>query len=173
MSTIFCIGNSIVESEGDEFGAGGWVGRLQHKILANTKVGENRVYNLGVGMETSLDLLHRLHSEVSYRNPDIIILQASHGDSRFHQSLDGKHDFEIGSAARLRTWSRILRFLKNFKSLVVGLNPICLDPSFKKAIPQRAEDFEEYNEFIRKECRRSRIPFLDAMVSTPTQKDTT
>ena len=82
MITIVCIGDSIVEGEGDEAGKSGWAGRLQERILKGSNVGGNRVYNLGMGMETSLDLLHRFFSEVLYRNPDVIILQASHGDSR-------------------------------------------------------------------------------------------
>lgn len=33
MPTIVCIGDSIVEGEGDELGLSGWAGRLQQKIL--------------------------------------------------------------------------------------------------------------------------------------------
>jgi len=95
MTNIVCIGDSIVEGEGDESGKSGWVGRLQEKILKGSTVGENRVYNLGVGMETSMDLLHRLYSEVLYRNPDVIILQAAHGDSRSMLNNEGEEEFEI------------------------------------------------------------------------------
>ncbi len=62
MATIVCIGDSIVEGEGDELGLSGWAGRIQHKMLKDSKVGENRVYNLGMGMETSVDIMHRFFS---------------------------------------------------------------------------------------------------------------
>ena len=163
MVKIVCIGDSIVEGEGDELGLGGWAGRLQHKILKNSKVGENRVYNLGMGMETSMDLLHRFYSEVLYRDPDIIIIQAAHGDSRSMLNKADKEEFEIGKGARLRVYHKLFTYLSQSrkKVLVLGLNPICLNEKFKKAVPQRAEHIESHNRGLKRLCKEYDLPFLD------------
>ena len=163
MVTIVCIGDSIVEGEGDESGNSGWVGRLQQKILKGAKIGENRVYNLGMGMETSMDLMHRFYSEVLYRNPDVIILQASHGDSRSILNKHGEEEFEIGKGARLRVYYRLLDYLAKSKKkvLVLGLNPISMKAKFKKAVPQRARHIESHNNGLKKLCVKYSLPFLD------------
>ena len=115
MVTIVCLGDSIVEGEGDELGLSGWAGRLQQKILKGSKVGENRVYNLGTGMETSIDLMHRFFSEVLYRDPDIIIMQAAHGDSRSMLNNANEEEFEIGKGARMRTYHKLFKYLSQSK----------------------------------------------------------
>lgn len=163
MVTIVCIGDSIVEGEGDASGEGGWAGRLQKKILKGSKVGEKRVYNLGMGMETSIDLLHRFFSEVLYRNPDIIILQAAHGDSRFKLNHAGEEEFEIGKGARTRMYHRLFDYLSRSgkKVLILGLNPVSLNVKFKKAVPQRAAHIEAHNRGLARLCEECDIPFLD------------
>lgn len=162
MTTIVCIGDSIVEGEGDETGKSGWAGRLQEKILKDSKVGENRVYNLGMGMETSIDLLHRFFSEVLYRNPDVIILQASHGDSRSMLNNAQEEEFEIGKGARLRVYRRLFDYLKKDKKvLVLGLNPVSVNAKFKKAVPQRTEHIESHNRGLEKMCKEYNLAFLN------------
>ena len=163
MAIIVCIGDSIVEGEGDELGLSGWAGRLQQKILKGSKVGENRVYNLGMGMETSLDLLHRFYSEVLYRNPDIIIIQAAHGDSRSMFNKAHELEFEIGKGARLRVYEKLLTYLGQSKKkvLFLGLNPVSMNASFKKAVPQRAQHIEHHNNGLKKLCKKYNLPFLD------------
>ena len=163
MVKIVCIGDSIVEGEGDESGLSGWVGRLQQKILQNSKVGENRVYNLGMGMETSLDLLHRFFSEALYRDPDIIILQAAHGDSRTRLNNANEEEFEIGKGARLRVYHKLFTYLSQSKKkvLIIGLNPVSMNAKFKKAVPERARHIEAHNTGLKKICVKYNLPFLD------------
>jgi lysophospholipase L1-like esterase len=163
MVTIVCIGDSIVEGEGDESGQSGWAGRLQQRLLKGKHVGECRVYNLGMGMETSVDLLHRFFSEVLYRNPDIIILQAAHGDSRSMLNNEGAEEFEIGKGARMRTYRRLFTVLSQSKKkvLILGLNPLCMNPAWLKAIPQRADHVESTNKGMKKLCAEYHLPFLD------------
>jgi len=163
MATIVCIGDSVVEGEGDESGQSGWAGRLQKKILKGSKVGENRVYNLGMGMETSVDLLHRFFSEVLYRNPDIIILQAAHGDSRLMLNNLQVKEFEIGKGARLRCYHKLFTYLSQSKKkvLILGLNPRSLIKSSKKYILQRAKHIESHNRGLRRLCGEYQLPFLD------------
>jgi len=163
MVKIVCIGDSIVEGEGDELGLSGWAGRLQQKILKNSKIGANRVYNLGMGMETSLDLLHRFFSEVLYRNPDVIILQAAHGDSRSMLNNAKKKEFEIGKKARLRVYHKLFTYLSQSKKniLILGLNPLSMKTKFKKALQQRAEHIESHNRGLKKLCKEYNLPFLD------------
>lgn len=163
MVTIVCIGDSIVEGEGDEAGKSGWAGRLSAKVLKSSKVGKNRVYNLGMGMETSIDLLHRFYSEVLYRNPDVIILQASHGDSRSIFNLAGEREFEIGKGARLRMYYRLFGYLSKSgkKVLILGLNPVCPTKKPKHQTPQRAAHVESHNKGLRALCKEYKLPFLD------------
>ena len=163
MAIVVCIGDSIVEGEGDESGQSGWAGRLQQKVLKESKVGANRVYNLGMGMETSLDLLHRFFSEVLYRDPDIIILQAAHGDSRSRLNNAGEEEFEIGKGVRLRVYHRLLDYLAKSgrKVLILGLNPVSPNARFKKAVPQRAAHIEAHNLGLKKLCNEYGLPFLD------------
>lgn len=163
MVSVVCIGDSIVEGEGDEAGLGGWVGRLHNFLLKGSKVGENRVYNLGVGMETSLDLLHRFFSEVLYRNPDIIIFQGAHGDSRSTLNNAGELEHEIGKGARMRVYHRLFDYLQRSgrKTLVLGLNPVSNEPQFMKALPQREKHIESYNKGLRRLCGEYELPFLD------------
>lgn len=163
MVSIVCIGDSIVEGEGDEVGLGGWAGRLHNHLLKGSEVGENRVYNLGVGMETSLDLLHRFFSEVLYRNPDIIIFQGAHGDSRSILNNAGELEYEIGKGARMRVYHRLFDYLQRSgkKILILGLNPISSDPQFIKMLPHRKKHVELYNKGLRHLCKEYGLPFLD------------
>lgn len=163
MVTIVCIGDSIVEGEGDELGLSGWAGRLQHKILKGSKVGENRVYNLGMGMETSIDLMHRFFSEVFYRDPDIIIMQAAHGDSRLMLNNSQIKEFEIGKGARLRSYNKLFTHLSQSKKkiLIIGLNPISLNTIHKKYPLQRSKHIESHNRGLKKLCDQFKLSFLD------------
>lgn len=163
MVKIVCIGDSIVEGEGDELGLSGWAGRLQHKILERSEVGENRVYNLGMGMETSIDLMHRFFSEVLYRNPDIIIMQAAHGDSRIMENNFGKEEFEIGKKARLRAYDKLFNYLgqSDKKVLIIGLNPVFVEGSLKESADKRAAHAESNNRGIRRMCGEFGLEFLD------------
>ena len=163
MVKIVCIGDSIVEGEGDEKGLCGWAGRLQNKILKNSKVGENRVYNLGMGMETSIDLMHRFFSEVLYRDPDVVIMQAAHGDSRLITNNSAKEEFEVGKSARLRAYNKLFKYLKqsNKKVLIIGLNPIWSAKTSKKFAIERSKHIESHNRGLYKLCEEYKIPFLD------------
>jgi lysophospholipase L1-like esterase len=163
MVKIVCIGDSIVEGEGDELGLNGWAGRLQYRILKGSKVGENHVYNLGMGMETSMDLTHRFFSEVLYRDPDIIIMQAAHGDSRSMLNSENEEEFEIGKGARLRTYNKLFTYLAQSKKkiLILGLNPVSMNVKFKKAVPQRARHIEAHNRGLKELCNNFKLPFLD------------
>jgi lysophospholipase L1-like esterase len=138
------------------------VGRLQQKILKGSKVGENRVYNLGMGMETSIDLMHRFFSEVLYRDPDIIILQAAHGDSRSVLNNSQTNEFEIGKGARLRSYTKLFTYLSQGKKkvLIIGLNPM-VDRSSKKYSSQRSKHLESHNRGLKKLCDRFGLAFLD------------
>lgn len=163
MVNIVCIGDSIVEGEGDESGRSGWVGRLQQHVLKDSPVGENRVYNLGVGMETTMDLRHRLFSEVPYRDPDVIILQAAHGDSRLMANNAGDEEFEVGKKARLRAYHKMFEYLSQCGKhvLILGLNPLSDNPEFSKAFPKRAEHIEKHNEGLKEQCAEYKLNFLD------------
>ena len=70
-SYLICIGDSIVEGEGDDAKLGGWVGRIASKLPFNH--GDYRTYNLGIAGNTITEVWHRV-DEVYIRDPDIVIL---------------------------------------------------------------------------------------------------
>jgi len=175
MVCIVCIGDSIVEGEGDDKGLSGWVGRLSISQLKNKKVGENRVYNLGMGMETSIDLLHRLYSEVLYRKPEVIILQAAHGDSRHMNNNSGKNEYEIGKKARMRTYYRIFDFLSKskIKVLIIGLNPVCEIKYKKERVDLYQKHVESTRRGLKRLCKEYNLNFIDPKENIFEDKDLT
>lgn len=163
MATIVCIGDSIVEGEGDEEGLSGWAGRLQRELLKGAAVGQTRVYNLGMGMETSIDLMHRFFSEVLYRDPDLIIMQAAHGDSRYMFNQSRELEYEIGKGARLRSYHKVFKYLSasGKKVLILGLNPVSSDSKFNKPTNQRSEHIDAHNKGLKTLCQEYGLQFLD------------
>ncbi|RYG59185.1 MAG: SGNH/GDSL hydrolase family protein [Alphaproteobacteria bacterium] len=108
MKTLVCIGDSLIEGEGDELSLGGWVGRVGQKLAPN--LGHQakgwRYYNLGIGGDTIRDVHKRL-GEVLAREPDVVIVGCGAndvvgGDTQAMFMLD---QYE-------KTWAEVLTKLK-------------------------------------------------------------
>lgn len=81
MKTLVCIGDSLVEGEGDERQLGGWVGRIGQRLAPNLghQVNGWRYFNLGIGGDTIRDVHKRL-GEVLARDPDVVIVGCGAND---------------------------------------------------------------------------------------------
>lgn len=76
---IAAIGDSFIYGRHDPAG-GGWVGRLRAS-LEEPEAG-SAVFNLGIGGETSRDVLRRMDAELASREPNCIIIGVGTNDTR-------------------------------------------------------------------------------------------
>ncbi len=127
--TIVCFGDSIVEGEGDCQGRDGWVGRLREKLVQQKPSrghGDDtseswRVFNLGIGGDTSRDLHYRI-GEMVLRKPEIIILGCGDNDVVLHTQPDSSRVPKISHVRSDRAWNDILDIChrQSNKVLVLG-----------------------------------------------------
>lgn len=120
---IVCLGDSITEGIGDSSGIG-WAGRLNADLSLRFP-DKWHVMNLGVAGDTSLDIAHRLMSEVSYREPSILIIAAGLNDVTRRFWPDG-HSNKIDLDYAMDIWMKIIRHVGRMpcKTLFVGLPPV-------------------------------------------------
>ena len=158
MKTLVCIGDSLVEGEGDELSLGGWPGRVARAIAPN--LGRNidgwQVYNLGIGGHSVKDVEARL-GEVLARNPDVVVLGCGANDV-------------MGTDARGRAmlvdyqkvWERVLGKLKAVAPKVMVMFGFYAQTE-AYADNWRAEYgsmYAEHENFVMELCRRMDITFV-------------
>jgi len=85
MSNICIFGDSITWGSVDKK-EGGWAQRLR-KFIDN-KTNEYEIFSLGIGGDTSTNLLKRFEIESQARNPQIIIFAIGTNDSAYIKELD-------------------------------------------------------------------------------------
>lgn len=165
MFSVVCIGDSLVEGEGDDKNLNGWVGRLQLATDANHgEFGGVQVYGLGIGGHSILDIYYRLN-EVMVRQPDMVILGCGTNDIKYYTKKTILNDKEPNlSGYRIdSSWDKVLKQLKAMtdKVLVVGMCEKFGD------IPQGAttvvaqDQVAKHNKFIAKKCQEFGCEFLD------------
>ncbi len=81
MGSICIFGDSIT-SGADDIEMGGWAARLKVYFFDKTSSRYTKVHQLGISGEFVEDVISRIDSEASPRNPEIIILAAGINDSR-------------------------------------------------------------------------------------------
>lgn len=119
LKTIVCIGDSIVEGEGDGARRDGWVGRLREKLAYNGGRESDgwKVYNLGIGGDTIRDIELRL-GEVLARQPDLVIIGCCTNDIVEYREGEQWHP-KVPQYIRQRSWSRVLCKLKGITGKVL------------------------------------------------------
>ncbi len=112
MKTIVCIGDSIVEGEGDASGFDGWVGRLRDRLDFNHGADAPgwRVFNLGVGGDTIRDIGYRL-GELLIRGPHIVVLGCATNDVARYTEPTGEQP-KMSDSHRLKYWPLVVEKLK-------------------------------------------------------------
>jgi lysophospholipase L1-like esterase len=167
MKTIVCFGDSIVEGEGDDLNLGGWVGRLAAKLGPHRGKGFEgfRVYNLGIGGDTIVNIFHRL-GEVVIRKPDIVILGCV-GNDVLSYLKDTRHNFpeyKISKYQAERGWHDTLTILTKLcpHVLVYGFYEVPEKEGGDRMI--RYEDSLAHNAFIEKTCEQYGVCYMSAVV---------
>ena len=165
---FICIGDSITEGIGDAQ-AIGWVGRL-NKYLSESKPETWHLNNLGLAGNTSLDVMHRIATEVIPRKPYRLIVSAGINDV----VLDLKPTESgprLGIYHTAYAFEQIIEYTKkfNFKTVILGLPPINEDkfPFIYKKINEddngfkiNNADIEEREKLIQSICFRNNSHFV-------------
>ena len=117
---IIVIGASSVQGRIDPE-SGGWTGRLRKWHESNTR--HNAVYNLGIGGNTTEDLLGRLKSECKARLPDLIIFSLGLNDARRIGSPKAPND--VSPEKFQANIKKLIKISKKITDVVfVGVYPI-------------------------------------------------
>ena len=152
MKTLVCIGDSLVEGEGDELNLGGWVGRLAQKLPGYNGIDDGRawrVFNLGIGGNTIRDVKYR-SGEVVVREPEVIVVGCGGNDVRYTsgETWDGLPEHNLSLALTQAAWTDTLAILTKMCPLVavIGRYPV-------KYTSTKEEDCVKHNAFIEAQCR--------------------
>jgi len=158
---IVAVGTSSFFGNGDS-GHGGFIGRL--KVWHEGENEDNFVFNLGVSLdkegETTTELIKRIVSEASIRNPELIFLSSGINDIRRSGSKDNPsatspQQFEKNISemiARARSVTQSVIFISTF--------PINEkhDRAGNYLLPQ---DAKNYAAITKRVCEKESVPYLD------------
>ena len=163
MHGILIFGDSITFGRGDQK-KGGWSGRL--KEYFEKQAYHNTIYPLGIGGNTSEDILNRIDAEANVRIKKkkkryILIISVGINDSKL--TKEGKPLAIDEKQFRKNILQLITKAKKYTKDIIfTGIAPID-----EKAV-QKVFDFvltnkrvTQYNNIIRDVCEGKEIPFLD------------
>lgn len=147
MQTVVVIGDSLVEGEGDEAQHDGWVGRIRAKLPRNQGKYDPaawRVFNLGIGGNTILDIEARL-AEVLVRKPDMVLLGCAYNDAKLIWQ-DGVLQPKVTPEARKAAWGRVLEKLRDVcpRVLVVPGAVVERDMLVEDGSGMRRADFDAH-----------------------------
>jgi lysophospholipase L1-like esterase len=170
---IVCIGDSITEGIGDKH-AHGWVGRVGAQLAneaATNQAEPWRMINLGVAGDTSIDIKHRLCSEVFYRTPQILIIAAGINDTAYKIWPDKRGQKVDLHMARF-TWKESFNILKGLTCPVILVGPTPVDESKLPSLWRPFDDEDNgtdlhntdiaaYNEMLKEEAHLAGHCFID------------
>lgn len=171
MKTLVCIGDSLVEGEGDVLGLEGWVGRLRAMLKPANHPNyvpdyhewgeiERQVYNLGVGGDTIRDIDLRM-GEVMARMPDVLVIGCATNDVVRYKEADGVHP-HLPLYHRQHFWPIVLKNTKAICPRVLVTPGVYLERDFVDENghgPLKA-DFVEHVAFIKDACAAAGVEFL-------------
>ena len=180
MKTILVFGTSVTYGAWDQ--EGGWVQRLRKYVDQNfiKKKGEEfLIYNLGVGGNTSKDILERIEPEAKERLKDLEEDGKIIGEVITILSF-GKNDCLINNTTK-ENWFSLEDFGSNLKKIIyiskgysnklvfVGNGMVdenLVDPMRWEGFEQESwsyknEIIEKYEEKIKEVCKKNKIPFID------------
>jgi lysophospholipase L1-like esterase len=155
MKTIVCIGDSLVEGEGDASGLDGWVGRLRHKWQ-----GDHRVFNLGLGGDTIRDIGYRL-GEMLVRGPHIVILGCATNDVSIYREPAGEQP-KLSDSHRLRYWPLVVEKIKSICPHLLVTPGMYLEKDYigEDGGGLRQTNFNDHVAFIGRTAAQHGVEFL-------------
>lgn len=163
---IVCFGDSITQGALDT--EGGWADRLKRSLtkreLDGTDGHRYQVYNLGIGGDTSEDLIRRLKPEMearlskSWQNTFIIAIGIN--DSRFNNDLDR---VEISLDDYKANLKKIVTVARQFsdKICLIGITPVAEDRVEFKQLTYINDDIEKYDNVLGQVAEELGISKLD------------
>jgi len=146
----------------DESEKGGWLGRLKQWFeMKNPE--DNRVYNLAISGDTTVNLLKRMQVELEARFAGIIIIEIGANDASRRPRRDSPcgvsiEDFE-------NNLNKIIGICKKFTSKIVfiGLRPH--DEKRTTPVPWGPfyfdSDIRQYDNKLKEVCQKRNVLFLD------------
>lgn len=168
MKGILCFGDSITYGQGDEEKKG-WCGRL--KEWFEKKEEDNGIYNLGIGGQTSGELLKRFEIECEARmrfkhegDAYTIIISIGTNDTKYEGKISQKtarvneEDFRNNIKALIKEAKA-----QNAKTAFLGITPVKEDAANSRGfgVYFQNERINKFNNIIKEECKKERIGFLD------------
>ena len=168
---IVCIGDSITEGVGDQK-AVGWVGRVSESLMQSNEKDEPwRLINLGVAGDTSIDIKHRLCSEVTYRTPQVLIIAAGINDTAYKIWPDKRGQKVDFHNARF-TWKENFNILKGYDFPIISIGPTPVDENKLPNVWRPFDDkdkgtdllndsIREYNDMLKEEVELAGHHFID------------
>ena len=159
---IIAIGDSIVYGRIDSI-KGGWVGRLRDWYVPQ-KPGENAVFNLGIGGETSTKLLARFQVECEARNPDIILIGIGVNDSRKVGSPNSGYD--VPTKLFSENLGKLFNISQQLSPVTIFVGMVPVDESGTAPIPVKnywhlLDAQNVFDEITRNQCKSHGIPYID------------
>lgn len=177
MTKIVCLGDSITEGIGDSKFIG-WPGRVA--LSLHEKKFENlTINNLGIAGNTLSDLLIRLQTEVSMRNPDILIISAGVNDLVYRLWPETTHP-KTSFTYRKEIWEAIIDKASKICNHVIVLNllpvnedlfPLIYMPfdSNDNGITVKNTDIEDWNTYLKihNEMNSAKYTLMDTHENCP------
>ena len=164
---IIVFGDSIVRGSAD-WKNGGWVQLLKSHAEKATDF-YTTVYNLGIGGDSSSDILKRFEQELMPRlgqaNKNIVIISVGTNDSYYFESDENKAN--ISAAQYQKNLKKTIALARKYADnvLFVGLLPV--DDARVRFVPwdkEKSYSFKncrKYNEIAKEACKTGNVPFLD------------
>lgn len=157
---IVAIGSSSLYGRVDPEG-GGYIGRLRKWHESNGV--HNAVFNLGIGGDTTADMLKRLIPEASVRRPDLILLTTGLNDTR---RTGQKNAAVTTTLPQFRT--NVQKLIKTVKTLspvvVISVYPIDdthTQPLIETNFFYLMTDATQYEQATRDICHEKNIAYLN------------
>lgn len=148
---MICLGDSNTEGIGDDRGIG-WPGRMAEN-LSKTQPDKWGVVNLGVAGDTSIDIKHRLLSEVLYRTPKRLIIAAGVNDTaqRLWPTATG---YKIDLTYARVIWMDILDIIAQAGVRTAFVSPLPVDERLMPLVYMPYDDQDHGNLFSNAAIKR-------------------
>jgi lysophospholipase L1-like esterase len=163
---VLCFGASITYGAWDE--EGGWADRIKRDLhaltVAKQKASKYQFFNLGVGGNTSTDLVERFEAETTARVGEgwnlAFIISIGINDTRI---MVGESKPQVPLEVYRRNLETVVAIAKHYsqKILFVGLTPVKDEEVGFKTYMYRQQIVKEYSQAMREIAQQHHLPIVD------------